>query len=330
MTVLEAIQRSTEFLARKGVESARLHTELLLAHLLKLPRMQLYLNFERALSQTEVDGLRELVRRRGQREPLQQIVGSTSFCGFEIVLNREVLVPRPETEILAEQGWVFLNEVRARIATASSSDGTSKSDCTPSAGLPSPPLEERARERRPLASEFSSASPGPLALDFGTGSGCLAVALAGKCPEAEVYAIDSSTAALEIARQNAARHNLTGRIRLFQGDGLQALPLDLKFDLIVSNPPYIPADEIASLEPEVRDYEPRQALDGGADGLDYYRKLAVEVPPFLKPEGRLMVEFGDGQAERIREILAGQKWVVGSVIEDYTQRPRVLIAWKAY
>ena len=108
MTVLEAIQKSAEFLAKKGVESPRLQTELLLAHLLKLPRMKLYLNFERVLTPAEVDGLREFIKRRGQREPLQHIIGSTSFCGLEIAVNRHALVPRPETELLAESGWQFL------------------------------------------------------------------------------------------------------------------------------------------------------------------------------------------------------------------------------
>ena len=110
MTVLEAIQKSTEFLGKKNVESPRLQTELLLAHLLKLPRMKLYLNFERVLTTTETDGLRELIKRRGQREPLQHITGSTSFCGFEIAVNRHALVPRPETEMLAELGWEWLGK----------------------------------------------------------------------------------------------------------------------------------------------------------------------------------------------------------------------------
>src|SRR5450759_4223898 len=109
MTDLEAIQKSAEFLSKKGVESPRLQSELLLAHLLKLPRMKLYLNFERTLATAEVDGLRDLVQRRGLREPLQHITGSTSFCGLEIAVNRNVLVPRPETEILAELGWQFLS-----------------------------------------------------------------------------------------------------------------------------------------------------------------------------------------------------------------------------
>src|SRR5580658_10065613 len=108
MSILEVIKRSTDFLARKGVASPRLQVELLLAHLLRMPRMKLYLSFERVLSGAELDALRALVQRRGQREPLQYIVGSTSFCGLEIALNRDVLIPRPETELLAERAWTFL------------------------------------------------------------------------------------------------------------------------------------------------------------------------------------------------------------------------------
>src|SRR5690348_17514212 len=108
VTVLEVIQRTTGFLAKKGVESARLQAELLVAHVLQMPRMQVYLNFERVLTTAEEDTLRQLVVRRGEREPLQHILGSTSFCGLEMVVNRQVLVPRPETELLAEQGWTYL------------------------------------------------------------------------------------------------------------------------------------------------------------------------------------------------------------------------------
>ena len=284
MTVLEAIQRSTEFLTQKGVDSPRLQTELLLAHLLRQPRMRLYLDFERTLTPAEVDGLRKFIRRRGRREPLQHILGSTSFCGLEIAVNRDVLIPRPETELLAERGWTFLNQLSA------------------------------------LNSQPSTV------LDFGTGSGCLAIALAAKCAAAEVHALDFSPAALAVARQNAARHGLTGRIRFLEGQGFAPVPAGIRFDLIISNPPYIPSGEIASLQPEVRDYDPRPALDGGADGLDYGRQLAAESAPFLKPEGRLMLEFGDGQAERLREIFLEQKWIVEAVVEDYTHRPRLMVA----
>ena len=281
MTVLEGIQKSAEFLTKKGVETPRLQAELLLAHLLKMPRMKLYLNFERGLTPGEVDALRELVRRRGQREPLQHITGSTSFCGLEIVVNRHVLVPRPETELLAEAGWNFLSTLGSRPSTI---------------------------------------------LDFGTGSGCLAIALAAKSPGTQVFALDISPDALTVARQNAANHQLTGRIQFFQSDGFATFPKELCFDLIVSNPPYIPAVEIEALEPEVRDHDPRSALDGGADGLDFYRRLASEARSFLKPAGKIMLEFGDGQAEMIRNIFENQNWVVEAILPDYNQRERILIA----
>ena len=290
VTVLEVIQRSTEFLAQKGVESPRLQAELLLAHVLKVPRLKLYLNFERALAPGELDQIRELVRRRSRREPLQHIIGSTSFCGLELVVNRHVLVPRPETELLAEAGWQFLTD---RLAAAPASEG---------------------------------AAHGLGALDFGTGSGCLAIALAVHCPVAQVDAIDISSEAIEVARQNAVWSDVAGRIRFFVGDGLDALPGVVQYDLVVGNPPYIATGEIETLEPEVRDHDPRAALDGGADGLDFYRRLGAEAGPFLKPGGRLMLELGDGQSACIRDIFEQEKWIVEGIREDYNQRPRILIA----
>ena len=279
MTVLEAIQRSTGFLARKGVDSPRLQVELLLAHALGVPRLKLYLNFEQKLTSANLETMRELVRRRGNREPLQHIIGSASFCGFEIKVNRHVLVPRPETEMLAERAWQFL------------------------AALNPPP---------------------GAALDFGTGSGCLAIALAAQCPRAEVHAADISVEALRVARENAALNNLSDKIQFHSGDGFAALPRDLPFDLIVSNPPYVPSAEIEALAPEVRDHDPHLALDGGADGLDFYRGLAAEAANHLRPAGRIMLESGDGQAEQIRQLFVQHKWVVESVEADYTGQPRIL------
>jgi len=283
VTVLEAIQKSTEFLAKKGVESPRLQAELLLAHLLKMPRMKLYLSFERALAPAETDALRELVKRRGRREPLQHITGSVSFCGLEIAVNRQALVPRPETELLAELGWQFLSTLNPQPSTA---------------------------------------------LDFGTGTGCIAIALAVKCPNAKITATDVSAEALALAGENVARHNVAGQIQFFRGDGFAAFSTDETFDLIISNPPYIPTGEIATLQPEVRDFDPRAALDGGADGLDFYRRSGREAKSFLKPDGRIMLEFGDGQDGAIRKIFEAEKWIVEAVKEDYSHRARILIARK--
>jgi release factor glutamine methyltransferase len=282
VTVLEVIQRSTEFLNRRGVESPRLQVELLLAHVLGLPRMQLYLNFERILEPAHLDLLRDLVQRRARREPLQHIVGTACFCGLDFKVNRDVLIPRPETELLAEAGWKFL-------------------------------LQRKDAGAVPLQ-----------ALDFGTGSGCLAVTVACRCPEIRVVALDISAGALAVARENAARHGVEGRVEFRQAAGFDQMPAAEAFDLILANPPYIASAEVDTLEPEVKDFDPRLALDGGADGLDYFRMLARDAGGRLRLGGELRLEFGAGQAEGIRAIFQGQGWRIGQVEKDYTGRERFL------
>lgn len=279
MTVLEVIQRSAEFLQQKGVESPRLQIELMLAQVLRLPRLKLYMNFDRTLKDEEVNRLREMVRRRATREPLQHILGTTSFCGLEMKCAPAALVPRPETELLAERAWAFLKGA-----------GTAN------------------------------------ALDFGTGTGCIAIALAANAPEAMVHALDISADALALAKQNAEMNGVAGRVLFFQGDGFSAIPDGSRFRLIVSNPPYIASDEIPTLQPEVRDFDPRLALEGGNDGLDYYRRIAQQAPQFLEPRGKTMLEFGDGQSEAVKKIFEEQNWVVEEIVPDYSSRPRILIA----
>lgn len=279
MTILEAIQKSADFLAKKGVDSARLQSELLLAHVLKTQRLKLYLDFARVLTEAETAALRELVQRRGTREPLQHILGTASFCGLELKVNREVLVPRPETELLAEQGWKFLNSL--------------------------------SRE-----STF---------LDFGTGSGCIAIAICHFAKQSRGIAIDKSQTALGIAAENAKKCAVE-RLQFLLSDGFSAVPAGPSFDLIISNPPYIPAGEIATLQEEVREFDPHSALDGGADGLDFYRLLAVEGAKLLAAGGKLMIEFGDGQQDQLRELFGANGWSVEAVMNDLTDRPRILIA----
>jgi release factor glutamine methyltransferase len=288
VSVVEVIQRGSEFLARKGVDSPRLQIELLLAHVLQVPRLKLYLNFGRIVTAAEMEILRGLLRRRGKREPLQHLLGSTSFCGLEILVNPQVLIPRPETELLGERAHRFLH---------------------PSGNEP------RTRD-----------TPTLTVLDFGTGSGCLAILLALQCPQARIHALDVSEAALNVARQNAACHQVADRIEFHLSDGFNGLPAGLRFDLLVGNPPYVPSAEIETLQPEVRRHDPRLALDGGSDGLCFYRRLAVEAAPFVAPGGRAMLEFGAGQAEPIGRIFSNADWIVESVEEDYSHRPRILIA----
>lgn len=282
MTVLEVLQRSTEFLKKKGVDSPRLCSELLLAHVLKTQRLKLYLDFNRVLETSEADQMRALVTRRANREPLQHLLGSACFCGLEIKVTPAVLIPRPETESLAQEAATYLKQL----------------------------------------------SPPKTFLDFGTGSGCIAITILQECPDATGIAVDKSADALEVARANVEHHQMTNRLQLLLGDAFGALPSGVSFSLIVSNPPYIPTGEIPTLQPEVKDYDPRVALEGGADGLDFYRLLAAEGPPFLAGDGRLMAEFGDGQAEPISRIFRDHNWIVEKVLPDYSGRSRILIAHK--
>jgi len=285
MTVLEIIQRSTEYLSVRGVESARLNAELILAHVLGMPRLRLYLEFDQAVGVNETARARELVRRRGQREPLQHLTGTAAFLGHELLVSPEVLIPRPETELLAQMAI-------QRLQTAGGS------------------------------------SPARV-LDFGTGSGCLAIAIAAALPSVEVHALDISTAALDLARRNAQRSG-SGRIRFHAGDGFRALAPGCGIpssglDLLVSNPPYIPTGDLATLQPEVRDHDPRQALDGGADGLDFYRRLAAEAGSWLKPGAPMLLEFGDGQAAPLEALFQSAGWQLVSIEKDLSGTERVLI-----
>jgi len=193
--------------------------------------LRLYLEFERALKSEQSDLFRELLVKRGNRIPLQHLTASTSFCGSPIIVSPAALIPRPETEILAEAGWTFLNQLNR-------------------------------------LSSF---------LDIGTGSGCIPIAIAAHAKQSRALAIDISEEALALARENVQKNGLADRIILRQSDLFSALAADEQFDLIVSNPPYIPSAEIETLQPEVRDHDPRQALDGGSEGLDFYRVIASET-----------------------------------------------------
>jgi release factor glutamine methyltransferase len=281
VTVLDIIQRSTGFLQEKGVESPRLQIELMLAHVLALPRLKLYLNFERVLTTEELNRVREMVKRRGVREPLQHILGSTSFCGLEMKCSSAALIPRPETELLAERAWQFVGAYTA-----------------------------------PHSNVF----------DVGTGTGCIAIAIAANAPTARIRAVDISPSALALARDNAARHNVATQIEFVEGDAFSALGVGEQFDLIVSNPPYLASEEIKSLEPEVREFDPMLALDGGLDGLEFHRRIARGAPAFLRKGGKLMLEFADGQAEDVKKVFITENWVVDEIVADYSSRPRILIA----
>jgi release factor glutamine methyltransferase len=284
VTILEVINKTTPYFEKQGVESPRLTIELLLAHLLKKKRMQLYLEFERELDEKTLEALRGMVKRRVAGEPLQYITGETEFCGLKLMVDKRVLIPRPETELLVE----------------------------------------RAVER--LKTEDRRQKTDVRIVDVGTGSGCIAIALAKRLPAGEITAIDVSPEALEVARGNAKLHQIEKNIRFLEGDLLDRLPSGFVADTIVSNPPYIADGEIAKLPKEVRDFEPVRALAAGEDGLKVIRRLVMNARRFLSSSGFMALEIGAGQRPAVEEIFDQQGWDVVEVVKDLQGHERVIVA----
>jgi release factor glutamine methyltransferase len=308
-TVLEIIDWSRNYLAEKGFENARLETELLLGHALSLPRIELYLNFERRMSEGELARYKALLKRRLAGEPVQYVTGTAAFMFSEFEVNPAVLIPRPETEALTEVALRMIGEATAVGSGDVSEAATQPSGLEPASGAPG-----------------SVREGGVGVADIGTGSGVIAVTIALKRPAAAVYATDSSAAALDVARRNARRAGVEERVTFLEGplfEPLRDAGLQGNLSMIVSNPPYVPSGEIDGLEPEVRDFEPRAALDGGPDGLDYLRKIAQDGPALLEPGGALVLEVGDGQARAVRELLE-QSLTDVEVLRDYAGRDRIV------
>jgi release factor glutamine methyltransferase len=237
-----------------------------------------------------------LVRRRERREPTGYVVGHREFWNLDIEVRPGVLVPRPETELLVEEALSRLSP------------------------------EGAGPDASPVPANASRESVVRI-VDVGTGSGCIAVTLARWLPHAEVVATDASEEALDVARRNAVRHDVLGRMRFMKADLLSGVAGP--FDVVVSNPPYVPAAEIAGLQPEVRDYEPLQALAGGDDGLDVIRRLVPEAAAVLRPGGWLMFEFGFGQADGVRAVIAAEARLnLAEIRDDLAGIPRVAVARK--
>lgn len=265
LTLLELLRIATSYLQGKGIRNPRLDTEVLLAHILGLKRIDLYLRHDQPLNPQEIDRFREAIRRRGKGEPVAYIVGEKEFWSLPFKVKRDVLIPRPETELLVETTVRLIREGR----------------------LPSSP---------------------PRVLEVGTGSGAIAISIMVELGgEVEMTATDISPKAIKIARLNAHLHGLSERIRFVVGDLFAPLNSGTeRFHIIISNPPYIPSGDLDKLEPEIRLYEPRAALDGGPDGLAVIRHIIEEAPSYLTPKGYLALEIGYGQSQAIRTILGGR------------------------
>lgn len=274
-----ALQEATTALNTAGVENAAANAEWLMAEVLGCPRPELPLHWSETLEATQIQRWQSLVDGRVDRIPLQHLLGTAEFCGLAFEINSSVLVPRPETELLAEAAW----------AVAA--------------------IKEES-----------------VVLDIGTGSGCLAVSVAVHAEETTIHALDISTAAINVARANAERHGVAERIIFHEGDARVALPGTCLFDVIVSNPPYIPSAEIESLQIEVRDHDPRLALDGGFDGLEFYRSLAISCLSRLRSDGRLLLEVGDGQGEVVADLITAQGGRVLEILPDLNNIERIVVA----
>jgi release factor glutamine methyltransferase len=281
-TVLSLIEWGTQYLAGNGFDEARLHVELLLGRVLSLPRLSLYLQFDRVLAPAELSLFKELFKRRLAHEPLQYILGETEFMGLRIAVDPSVLIPRPETEILVE---------KAIECAKSRSDGSVD------------------------------------ILDVGTGSGNIAVALSRFLPSSRILSVDASSEALAMAERNIRQHGCQN-VQLRQLDILMEDPRNQLFDLIVSNPPYVSADEFGQLQVEVRDFEPRRATTDGGDGYVFHRRLAQMGMSHLRPGGWLLVEIGFGQSERVRDLFRSAGLAGVDIVPDFSQIARIAVARK--
>jgi len=277
MNVLDVLQSTAAYFKKRGIENPRLNAEQLLSHALGRTRMELYLEFERTLGEAELAPLRDLVRRRGEGEPLQHLLGTVEFCGHTFLCDKRALVPRPETEQLVE---LLIADLGPRIAHSR-------------------------------------------IVDIGTGSGVIALTLAKKFPEAQIFATDVSEDALALARENAARLGLSGRVQFRKSDLLENL--DERFDLIVANLPYIATQDRHALSREVL-HDPEVALFAGAHGDEFMRELIEQAPPRLHAGGMLALEIGFDHSEALLSALAEKNYRDICSKNDYSGVTRFLFA----
>lgn len=262
MTISEILRWAEGYLTQRKVPSPYVDAEYILAHVLGCQRKDLLIHPDRVLKDDEVAQFNACMERRGRREPLQYITGEVEFRGLLFKVNNNVLIPRPETELLVDE---VVKSVSRKGATV---------------------------------------------LDLCTGSGCIAVCIAKELMDSRVYAADISEGALAVAKENATRHGAGEEITFHSGDlfgAVSSMDLKGKFDIIVSNPPYVSEDEMKDLQPEIKDYEPASALYGGKDGLDFYRRIIHESPDYLATGGYVIMEIGYGQAGRIKKLIASEK-----------------------
>ncbi|HEU4340795.1 MAG TPA: peptide chain release factor N(5)-glutamine methyltransferase [Candidatus Binatia bacterium] len=286
LTSGRALFQGIRILRDAGVASAQTDAEVLLRHVLKIDRAELYSHLDAPLGAERERQLQGLLVRRARREPVAYITGQKEFWSLDFLVTPDVLIPRPETELVVEIALECLRSVPQT--------GSTK------------------------------------ILDLGTGSGVIAVCLARELAQAEIVAVDISSRALDVARRNSARHGVANSVRFVSGNLFRAIagPKE-KFALIVSNPPYVRRSDLAALAPEIRDWEPMTALDGGADGLDFYRWIVQRAGRHLEKGGRIVLEIGAGTGAAVTELFAATgSYGPASVNRDYAGLERVIVATK--
>lgn len=336
---LELVKTTAEFLGKKGVQSPRLDAEVLLGHVLHCKRLQLYILFERPLTADELNAYRELVRRRATREPVSRILGVREFMGLDFLVTPAVLSPRPETEILVEQVLKVLDPTPKKNRSDAVFEALDKkmrefmiaNPALMKNGMVPEEVVNTVEANEVLHAEARLAAPEPgepgsvrRVLDLGTGSGCIAIAVAKLAKNAEVVAVDLSAEALAVARENARSHGVEGRIDFRAGDFFEACAAGERFHVIVSNPPYLrPQDP--EIWPEVKGFDPELALYGGADGLAAYRAILARAGEFLAPGGEILLEIGADQSAAVRELVfAHFPAALVESLQDYCACDRVI------
>ena len=275
----------TDHFTAKSIDSPRVISEMLLAHVLECERMRLYMDADRSASVTELATLRALVGRAAKHEPVQYLVGHGWFFGREFAVDRSTLIPRPCTETLVEHvlQWLRLHPGHAA----------------------------------------------PLIADIGTGTGCIGISLTAQITDARVVATDVVPEALELAKSNAQKHKIADRMEfcLAAANDLSLAAPAQRFDVICSNPPYIPDHEWDAVPANVKEYEPASALRGGPDGLDIIRPLIAQASGMLKPGGLLAVEIADCQRDAVIELAKSTSMFQNiDVLKDHENLWRVLVA----
>ena len=325
-TIGRILKWTENFFKEKGIESPRLDAEVLLGHVLEKERIYLYVHFDEPLQPQELAEYREAIKQRIRRVPVAYIIGQREFMGLTFHVTEDTLVPRPDTEIL----------VQAAIERLKKMSGASEAPTVENAEEVAETLETaEVPETRPVY--FA---------DIGTGTGAICLSVLHYLPQATADTVDISPAARKVAEENAEALDVADRVTFYTGDLLAPLSkaqsggagdkasaaeetAGARYDAILSNPPYIPDADIETLAPEVRCKEPRTALAGGADGLDFYRRLVADSPALIKDDGFLAVEVGIHQAQAVAKMaVESGKFARTEIIKDYGGIERVVVVWK--